>query len=127
MSEIPKGLVERVEAATEGSRELDREIVTALYGEPIYDAEQPWGTYWNNDGCDVEEDDIPSYTTSIDAAMTLVPEGARLVVDSDGCHCRITKPDDEGWPSDGYTGFAGTMALAIVAASLRAKSLGGAE
>ena len=47
-------LIEKLEGATEGSRELDAEIHVAVGGT---------------------EFTVPYYTTSIDAALTLVPEG----------------------------------------------------
>ena len=51
-------LIKKLEAATEGSRELDGDIVRAILPKgkpfPLID---------------------PPYTTSIDAALTLVPEG----------------------------------------------------
>lgn len=65
---------------------------------------------------------IPHYTASIDAAMSLVPGNAKVVIDNDGCHCRISKSDDPDWPWNGYAGLASTMPLAIVAASLRARA-----
>jgi len=59
------------------------------------------------------------FTASLDAAMTLVPEGWRFVIDNDGCHCRMTRRSRQG--SDIY-GFAGSMALALCAAALRARA-----
>lgn len=70
---------------------------------------------------DAELLDAPNYCASLDAAMTLVPEGARFVLDSDGCHARISKPSDVDWPWNGFAALAGTPALALVAASLRAR------
>ena len=52
-------LIKRLEAATEGSRELDKEIAEA-FG-------------WVHE-C-MNSDTHPHLTTSIDAALTLVPEG----------------------------------------------------
>ena len=67
--------IERLEAATEGSRELDAEIAVQIW--PALAGFQPdsergpghWIT--PQDGPTYAED----YTTSIDAALTLVPEG----------------------------------------------------
>jgi hypothetical protein len=51
-------LISRLEAAKEGSRELDQEI---------------WFNHvWEGQG---DERDVPAYTSSVDAALSLVPEG----------------------------------------------------
>lgn len=55
-------LIARLEKATEGSRELDSQIAQNLWT-------QQFGK------CRPKDLRIPTYTTSIDAAMTLVPEG----------------------------------------------------
>mgnify|MGYP003393035213 CR=1 FL=1 len=58
-------LIARLEAATEGSRELDAEI-GAKFGALRYTRNAP----------NISNQPIwPPYTTSIDAALTLVPEG----------------------------------------------------
>jgi hypothetical protein len=57
------------------------------------------------------------YTTSVDAAISLIPDGWRMLLDSDGCHCRLTKRD-MGLPD--ANGLASDMPRAIVAAALRA-------
>ena len=58
-------LIERLEAATEPSRELDAEIFAEVRG--IAGAE----TFMMAFGLE----DIPEYTSSLDAALTLVSEG----------------------------------------------------
>ena len=55
-------LIERLEAATEGSRELDAEI-----------DERIWRAKWGRGK--PKDISVLYYTTSIDAALTLVPEG----------------------------------------------------
>jgi hypothetical protein len=66
-------LIARLEAATEGSRELDIAVGRAAgeevdlerdqHGRPLFRlARDAWGI-------------LPHYTTSLDAALTLVPEG----------------------------------------------------
>ena len=91
-------LAERVEAAECVGPALDEEIGRALAG--------PSGNWIGG-----------PYSTSIDAAMTLVPEGARALIDNDGCHCRLTK---DSYPWLGYHALSHTMPLAITAAALRA-------
>ena len=116
-------LAERCEAATEGSLDLDNAIRDAA-GEPREPGSSP----------------TPYYTASVDAALTLVPEGWRVGFE-DNASC-----DDPGkvyawvWPfesrydpdwqmgqegqqsnPDALKGYAATRALAICAAALRAR------
>jgi hypothetical protein len=75
-------LIERIEAATEGSRELDGDIWLASTPGATRDK---WSYIHKATGreCTVDEtrDEtgrliiVPSYSTSIDAALTLLPEG----------------------------------------------------
>ena len=70
-----RSLIERLEAATEGSRELDYAIAETIGRETVRAMQgtfAPW-----------------KYTTSIDAALKLVPEGLYWVV----THGR-TRPDE---------------------------------
>lgn len=60
-------LIKRLESATEGSRELDWAIHFTLH--PRMDANVPIGP------ADPLWAIVPRYTSSIDAALTLVPEG----------------------------------------------------
>lgn len=132
-------LAARCEAATAASRELDGEIFRALSKDKPYrgmfSAKNMPVTHVVSDGMTMAQAieagcpkwraaslyGAPCYTASLDAAMTLVPDGARFIIDSDGCHCRITEPDDETWPWNGFAGLASTMALALCAAALRAQ------
>ncbi len=129
-------LAERVEAATGADRELD----ALIYAEQLGGGE--WrdnvlhvpsmklrigsidpGERSRNFTCWFEQ--TPRYTASLDAAMTLVPEGA---LD----HAEIYAPDHQtlGWTfrlmananfqRPAATGFAATLPLALVAAALRA-------
>ena len=61
-------LIEELEAATEGSRELDARIAQAAYP----DLRQGGGGLWYLHDVHVR---IEPYTTSIDSALTLVPAG----------------------------------------------------
>jgi hypothetical protein len=122
-------LAERVEKASGPDRELDRDIwETVLPVSFSYAYHQHLGMVAKSLAQD-EQGRIarartiavsPKYTASLDSAMTLVPEGVRFILDSDGCHCRITKPSDKRWPWNGYAGLAATPTLALTAASLRA-------
>ena len=68
----------------------------------------------------------PAYTASIDAAMSLVPEGMKFILDTHHMivtiyeYWPISSPEDEGFAS--YQAEAATPALALVAAALRAKA-----
>ena len=70
-------LIAKLEAATEGSRELDAAIDVSI--RPRVDIE------------DGESLEFPLYTTSIDAALTLVPKNGRLST--------LGQWDDNGSPS----------------------------
>jgi hypothetical protein len=134
-------LADRVEAATgDGSdRELERDIAYAT----------GWTFERNKDGCDDDDygflgdpyiwidptgapaDGFPDYLTSLDAAMTLVPDG--MVYAITNCDPTLgTEPDFSksaaivGHPDDiGEPRIAATPALALAAASLRAMALDG--
>lgn len=84
-------LIERLEAAEEGSRELDAEIALAIRAPQEYFSRfdkdtdgYPWPGWSDVDGPECYDDAIwggggrgwtaPQYTTSIDAALTLIPK-----------------------------------------------------
>ncbi len=138
-------LIARLEAAPEGSRILDARIaVTACIDMPTpmgdaspylkmphkLDECEP-GTYWLVQRSGMSLLTAPHYTTSLDAALTLVPEGWRgklLIGDwSDG-----QRPEQDRaalWNNDdgaresvfGVGSSAATPALALCIASLRAR------
>lgn len=95
-------LIEKLEAATEGSRELDIEMA---YGIPM--------------GVSAEEDCAPHYTTSLDAALTLVPEGAytklQIGRNQERTYAWVEMEDREA------VVCSKTPALAICIAALKAK------
>ena len=99
-------LSDRIEAASAGSRELDAEIAGT-------DATT---VMWH------DEEETPRYTTSLDAAMTLVPEGALMAVRTYAepgvypAHVRAS-----AWVQGSPRCFAATPALALCAAALRAQ------
>jgi hypothetical protein len=108
------GLIARLEAATEGSRELSVNIYETLGLPPLY-------------GTTIDRL-YPDYTTSIDAALSLIPEGWVVA--------NISQNDNRLWWTSlnrGYrssydaTAIAGdcaTPALALVIAALRARAAG---
>ena len=111
-------LAERCEAATGPDRKLDMAIVHALSGV----LGEPWPEATGMrmvEACDSFEDSrdtVARYTASLDAAMTLVPEGWIWDVTSTGTAWVM---EDGGDPQ--LFGDAATPALALCAAALRAK------
>lgn len=116
-------LAERCEAATGPDRELDGMIAAAFglkHGPDGGFCNDENGDYWTTDQC------AARVTASLDAAMTLVPEGLHWIVST-------THPDGEAPPcacvglpgsdEDSPLVRAATPALALTAASLRARAL----
>lgn len=114
-------LAERVEQATGPDRELDVRISLALSGTSYSDSDvtelltirdEPtgYGRYRPAD------EYVPGYTASLDAAMTLAPEGQwrRINIDPNGrANIRL---------GDACAVTAATPALALTAAALRARA-----
>lgn len=71
-----------------------------------------------------------NYLTSIDAAVTLVPEGASIEIDGPRRHLKIPWPAPNWWraivtawaPMSDSIGWGETMATALCAAALRARA-----
>jgi hypothetical protein len=121
-------LADRCEAATGPDRELDVEIVYGLYpdignyaGQCIGDDPIFWHEPYRKQPC-------PHFTASLDAAMTLVPEGLDF-----GCGRGIdtelgaNKAVCHAWVGEGEGDlvFAETVALALCAAALKARAAQG--
>lgn len=128
-------LIEKLETATEGSRKLDEKIAFQLQWRPetvaskasfasherkhdyvtAWIAHAPWRADWP----------IPSYTTSLDAAMTLIPfdaEGHRM--------CTLLECYSDGTGNASVIPFVGeqvwsrkvaTPVLALCIAALKAR------
>jgi hypothetical protein len=138
-------LAERVERAEGPDRELDALIEVAVFGFPQRAYDQANGL--RNRGADpldkmlwLKNWGVPRYSASLDAAMTLVPEGWRVGFEQGSrfdhapemCMAWVWPfaseydPDwqlgQEGQQSnpDAQKGYAATPALALCAASLRA-------
>jgi len=108
-----RDLIARLQAAEWASRQLDAAISDALGWVLVCDnAGRP--QHWREpDG--TRHSALPEWTRSLDAALTLVPEGARWVLYSDGY--AYVGPDDE--PTAKWCG--NTPALALCIAALRAR------
>lgn len=114
-------LADRIERAEGPDRKLDARIWWETYGRHHKaDDRASWqrnpasaaSRYWP--GWE-KRDEIPHLTASIDAALTLVPEGAawwRVEQDSEGFWSRV-----QGMPCQGAT-----PALALCSAALRARA-----
>lgn len=113
-------------AATEGSRELDalvaqavgwlRRHVNALPEDDVWEDSQGW-----------KYPGLPHFTTSVDAALTLVPEGMEIVL---GCiqgkrwgAARIFSRDELAQPT-GLADDANSLPIAICIAALSARAGG---
>lgn len=126
--EALEALARRCEDAGEGSREIDGEIFKAACNCP---GDEWWrfddGLWCRQDKEDRVAFDLPpSYTTSLDAAMTLVPAEAfwRLGHDGDGAdpsefRAQIIIPRLGGTDARGLA-ICSTPALSLTAAALRA-------
>lgn len=80
-------LIARLEAATEGCRELDADIGRVL-GYWVSENAARLATGWDwiaGVGDQGGKWELPHYTTSLDAALTLMPEGWIWDVASTGC------------------------------------------
>lgn len=107
-------LAEAVEKLTGPDRDIDREIGKAVNARivPVMGA---WGV----------QRDYRVYTSSIDAAMMLVPVNSlwNVGTDIDGPYARVLPPVGNGWlGSKEHYVLAATMPLALCAAALRAQA-----
>jgi hypothetical protein len=107
-------LIADLEAATEGSRELDARIENRLNGGSARDLEYVLS--------DIERTSRPpAFTSSLDAAMTLVPEGwymRKLAEFPDGWACKLLC----GAKNVSGATVTNTPALALVIACMRART-----
>lgn len=135
-----RALADRLEAASGADRDIDGWILAYLKAgdpyiignhpgrfpqEPIYgERSDIMREVGGKDGAQYIS--APAYTASIDAAVSLVPEGRRWGLDTfDGKATAIVATIEEGtgyYIGDEETGIASTPALALTAACLRALS-----
>jgi hypothetical protein len=141
------GIIERLESATEGSRELDaaiavavRSMVTASGGQVPKWADENFPVWRvaragvvevvHDDGHGSLNWHAPHYTTSLDAALALVPGGrARRTnyLPAAGYPYRVWIYKDSAMPFEDEmspTAMAKTEALALCIASRRAREQG---
>jgi len=107
-------LAERAEQAEGADRELDVEI-HLLIGRPV-------GTQVDDDGCEYQAlASIPEYSASLDAALSLVPDGQDWCLSQGDREQAIASMS----PTNSFADVcvtAATPALALVAAALRARA-----
>jgi hypothetical protein len=128
-------LAAKVERATGPDRELDGEIEAALERYPegwsrdsfienikveFHHVEKGRVGLKAGGGLDHVRWNAPAYTASLDAAMTLVPEGWSWAVDAVGRASCFMPNEPKPWPRTG--GLAKSPALALCAAALRARA-----
>jgi hypothetical protein len=138
-------LIERLEAAGEGSRELDAEVRFVTVGDMtrcnfdegsycadcretacgkwlgIHDKRTSYPRDWRDD------ERLPAYTSRRDdltAAMTLVPEGWRIIrVEFSASGHRTYMHLSKIGTLDAVLGIGSSMSLALTAAALRAEEI----
>jgi hypothetical protein len=107
-------LAERCEQAAGPDRELDAEISVVVGRHETHVERRSDGTTkllpWRGDGTGSYNIDCRRYTASLDAAVTLVPEGCGWMAMNNASKVGV-------WPSHGAT-----PALALCAAALRARA-----
>lgn len=111
-------LAERCEAATGPDRELDGDVYEALGGVLT----KIRGTTTRRLADRYNGRDVPRYTASLDAAMTLVPDGSVWLRKSPETMSIYTPPTDEKVWAHHIDGKGTTPALALTAAALRARA-----
>jgi len=127
-------LIERLGSAKEGSRELDADIGEYVGAKPKTKNVYKRGRYVDGKPVLMRVEKVwPHYTTSLDAALTLVPEGwlvNRFWQDEDGWEVMLTETGtDEGMGTPNFVEAAlmfdgngiPTPALALCIASLKAR------
>ena len=123
-------LIARLESAAEGSRELDEAIVRTLYPEAIVDFyiygddEKAVHTVFHARPLIADKSELPFFTTSLDAALTLVPKEPKN--EPSGIYDYQLESTNGGLTISARVGnsepcFAETIALALCIAALKAK------
>ena len=123
-------LIERLEKAEGPDRELDADIAAAVLGGEIQ-----WQTAMTGDALPVRKypskdhirgfgrEPVQRYTSSIDAALTFVPEGSQWTIEADTAWVRQLSATDVDEFQGGFFCRGGTCtAIAICIAALRAQA-----
>lgn len=130
-------LAERVEKVSGPDRDVEEDIARALGWSPVPNPTHAGGLvgrWYDSNGKMSGMEGPPLFTRSLDAAMTLVPEGCLATVrhlwgGSERCgyaivhtYCDDAEECDGKLHLDDYVSLAATPALALCAAALRARA-----
>lgn len=120
-------LIKKLAEAKEGSRELDADIALFIDWKLSSQKQTTFAlacsTYPGGKLAYVEDFHVPQFSTSIGAALTLVPEGWEGTIGVNKCNAGIY---DKRNPTVGFGAVAATPALALCIAALQARSHVGA-
>lgn len=116
-------LIAALEKATGPDRELDAAIALALGWTKHV---RVWGYAWTRaDGSDATWNGLPAYTASIDAAVSLVPDGWCPLIGQNVHHrhwsCLVQRVTDSG-DIESRHDSAATPAIALCIAALKASA-----
>jgi hypothetical protein len=123
-------LIARLEKATEGGMALDEAIVRALYPDAIisiYCAGDDIPVVFHAEPLVPNKRDLPAFTTSLDAALTLVPGSHEWSVGVDLENRKgWARVADDIWDEccEDIVSVAPTIPLALVIAALKARQAG---
>jgi hypothetical protein len=115
MSERDLALAERCEQAAGPDRELDCHIHALIEGRNI--RPERW-----SETVRLHDHAVPRYTASLDAAVTLVPEGHEWLRKNEICMTVYRAPTDPKEWARHIDARGATPTLALCAAALRARS-----
>jgi hypothetical protein len=114
-------LIERIEPSTEGSRELDGEILCSVFGFEKRDSDT-WGPYYFKGT--VVIDVAYCYTSRVDDAIRLIPDRWGYSINVSECRKHVTVKLGRSHPTNKNTfSEAKTLPLAICAAALKAREI----
>lgn len=116
-------LIAMLEAATGPDERLDFEILLACGWQHEWCVSTGETTGMNDPaGVEYYLEDLPKVTSSIDAALTLVPESCDWTLEKDFAVVRWLSVDDVDEAKAGFNGRSGTCTpLAICIAALKAR------
>lgn len=115
-------LIARIEAAKEGSRELNHEIAVAIGW--CFGGGRPKGGLWKSPDGKMNFDTVPDFSGSLDAALTLVPDDSSVTLQFDHKTSCDFSPSAEVYPYGSEPkkpSYASTPALALCIAALEAR------
>lgn len=117
MTDLPS-LITTIEDAKEGSREIDAQLMTLLFGEPvpIGNIGDPQVLHWHDGGVYMS---VPfAFTGSLDDARLLVPDGWYAIMDTRG-EADLRHPEE---PYRREVHAHPSVIISLVIAALKARS-----